>query len=207
MPPRKRRSVDARTRTAYHEAGHAVLSAAIGNKPEHVSIRPEGHTLGRSGARTSARPTSRVQIHLAGFAAEHVLTGRRSRQLDQEVGFAIILRLDPGLRTAFAAFDERDGHRVVLEVLRMAVFESDDEIKGEVDRFYDIARESLSSVWRAVEAVATALLKHEDLGRDGLDGALDDVDIYLPVFAVQRSHRLLLRDETQLESSDTSSGA
>ena len=65
----------------------------------------------------------------------------------------------------------------------MGVFETDDEIKGEVDRFYGIARESLATVWRAVEAVAAALLKHEDLDRDGVDAALDDIDIYLPIFA------------------------
>ena len=59
---------------------------AIANKPDHVSIRPDGDTLGQSGARPSARATSRVQVHLAGFAAERVLTKRRSRQIDQEIG-------------------------------------------------------------------------------------------------------------------------
>jgi len=44
---RARRRVDSLTRTAYHEAGHAVLSAAISDTPQCVSIRHEGHTLGR----------------------------------------------------------------------------------------------------------------------------------------------------------------
>jgi hypothetical protein len=42
------KSFGVRSRTAYHETGHAVLSAAIANTPEHVSIRPERDTLGRS---------------------------------------------------------------------------------------------------------------------------------------------------------------
>ena len=77
----KPRRVDARSLTAYHEAGHAVLSAVIADKPERVSIRPDVHTLGRSSARLSAYPVSCAQVHLAGFAAEHIVTGRRSRQV------------------------------------------------------------------------------------------------------------------------------
>ncbi len=182
-PPRK--SVDERTRTAYHEAGHAVLSAAIANTPQHVSIRSREHTLGRSGARMSARPTSRVQVHLAGFAAEHLLTGRRQRQLDQEVGFAILAHLDPKLGAAFAGSESRDGHRAVKEVLGMGVFAGTDEIKREVDRFYGICRESLSAVWPAGGDVAKALLELEELDRDGLEKALGDTDIHAPAFAVQ----------------------
>ena len=188
---RKRESFDLRRVTAFHEAGHAVLSAAIANKPEHVSIRPNGNTLGRSGARMSVRPTSRVQVHLAGFVAEHLLTKRRSRQLDQEVGFAIVARLDPALRAAFDDVVERDGYLAVEEVLRMGLFESDDEIRREVERFYEIAKESLSAVWQAVEQVAKALLDHDELDRDAVDEALGDLDIYMPVFAVQQAHGLL----------------
>lgn len=203
---RKRETIDARTVAAFHEAGHAVLSAAIANRPDLVSIRPDGLALGRSGARMSARSTLRVQVHLAGFAAEHVLTGRRPRQFGEEVGFAVVARLDPALRDAFDGAAERDGYRAVVEVLRTGVFESDEEIKTEIDRFYEIARESLSSVGRAVEAVAIALLKYEDLDRDAVDAALAGIDIYMPVFAVQRAHGLL-RDRIPLGPSGTSPGA
>lgn len=186
----KPRSVDARTRTAYHEAGHAVLSAAIAIKPEHVSILPDAHTLGRSTARMSAHPVSRVQVHLAGFAAEHVLSGRRPRQLDQEVGLAIVSRVDPALRAAFAGSEHHDGHRAVDEVLGMYVIDDDEEIKCEVDRFYDAARESLSAVWSAVDRVARALLERGDLDGDGVDEALGNADVYRPVLAVQQAHGL-----------------
>jgi hypothetical protein len=75
----KRKSVSPRTRTAFHEAGHAVLSLAIANAPEVVSIRVSERTAGRIVARPSARSTTRIQVHLAGYAAEHLLTGRRPR--------------------------------------------------------------------------------------------------------------------------------
>ena len=83
-----------------------MLGAAISDRPRYVTIRPEGHTLGRSRAMPSLRPTSRAQLHLAGFAAEHMLTGRRARQFKHEVGFAIISRLDPSLRAIVADFED-----------------------------------------------------------------------------------------------------
>ncbi len=76
-------------------------------------------------------------------------------------------------------------------MLRLATYEDDDAIRREVDRFYRIAHESLSTVWPAVRAVATALLHGEDLDRQSFDDAIGDVDLYAPVLAVQRAHGLL----------------
>lgn len=185
------KTVDARTRTAFHEAGHAALSAAIANPPEHVTIKAEGHTLGRSGARMSSRPTTRVQVHLAGFAAEHLLTGRRPGQLGQEIGFSLLARLDPALGEAYAGSEARDGHRAVEELLRVGTYEDDDAVSREVDRYYEIARESLSVVWPAVKAIAKALLRDGEMDRRGFDGALGDVDLCTPIIAIQRAHGLL----------------
>ena len=91
------RTFDLRSRTAHHEAGHAVLSAAINDRPERVSVRGEGGTLGRSAQKMLGRPTSLVQVYLAGFAAEHLLTGRRPRGFDVEVGLGVLAHLDPNL--------------------------------------------------------------------------------------------------------------
>lgn len=186
------RRVDVRKLTAFHEAGHAVLATAIANKPESVSIVPNEDTLGRAHARPSARLTSRVQVHLAGFAAEHVVTKRRSPQLVREIRFALVARTDPRLREAFVGFETRDGDRAVEEVHRVITRASDDEIEGEVDRYYQAARESLSAVWHYVDSVAKALLKKDTLDREALDEALGDGDIFTPIFAVQRKHGLLL---------------
>jgi ATP-dependent Zn protease len=188
---RSKRRTDARTKTAYHEAGHAVLGAAISDRPHFVTIRPDGHTLGRSRAFRSPRPTARVQVHLAGVAAEHLLTGRRSRQFDREVGSAILSRQYPALGGAFEGLAACDSYRAVEEVLAMNGLGITDDVRTEVDRLYEAARHSLAAVWSSVKAVADALLAHEELDRDGVDLAIGDDDIYKPVFAVQHARDLL----------------
>lgn len=177
--------------TRLSRGGHAVLATAIANKPQLVTIEANGDTLGRARAYPSTRVTSRVQVYLAGFAAEHILTKRRSPQLAREIRFALVARTEPGLREAFTGFETRDGDRAVEEVHRTVVGASDDEIEREVERYYEAARQSLSAVWRYVDSVATALLSKTALDRDALDEALGDGDIYAPVFAVQRKHALM----------------
>ena len=194
-PPRRSTqrgaAIDARTRTAFHEAGHAVLSASINDKPDHVSIRGQHGTLGRSGQKMFARPTSLAQVYLAGFAAEHIATGRRPRQYNEETGLGILAHTDPALAETFKDVETCDGFGAVQEVLRTGVRPVEDELRREVDRLYEVARESLSAVWSAVKAVVEALLVHEEIDRDGINEAIGDADIYTPVFAVQHAHGLL----------------
>jgi len=161
MPPGRAGSVSPRTLTAYHEAGHAVLSAAIADMPLRVSIRSDEGTLGRTTQRTTASPTILAQVYLAGFAAEHLLTGRRARQLEAEVGLAILSCVDPDLVSAFGRAS--DGHGAVRQVLRSGVREVEGDIRREIDRLYEAARSSLSTRWPAVEAVALELLQAEEL--------------------------------------------
>jgi ATP-dependent Zn protease len=186
------KSIDPRRPTAHHEAGHAVLSAAINDRPEHVSIRGQDGTLGRSAQRMSfVRPTSLAQVYLAGFAAEHLLTGRRPRGFDIELGLGVLVHLDRDLVEKIEGIDGTDGYGAVREVLRTGVREIESEIRAEVERVYEVARESLRAVWPSVRAVAEALLEREELDRAGLDDVLADTDIYAPVFAVQKAHGLL----------------
>ena len=189
--PKSRSTFDLTSRTAHHEAGHAVLSAAINDCPERVSIRGRDGTLGRSTQKMFVRPTSLAQVFLAGFAAEHLLTGRRPRSFDIEVGLGVLAHLDHGLVAKIEGVDATDGYGAVHQVLRSGIREVEDEIRAEVERLYEITRESVRSVWPSVKAVAAALLEQEELNRDGLDRALGDADIFAPVFAVQRAHGLL----------------
>lgn len=189
---RPRKSVGARTRTAYHEAGHAVLSSAINDTPSHVSIRSNGGTLGRTTQWMSVRPTSLAQVYLAGFAAEHLLTGRRPRQYDLELGMAILALSDAKLAEAFEGYEASDGHGVVEQMLRLGVRGIAEDIRHEADRLYEIARESVSAVWGAVDALAKALLKSEELDRDGIQAVLGEFDLFMKVLVVQRKHGLLL---------------
>jgi ATP-dependent Zn protease len=188
--PRKR--IDARALLAHHEAGHAVLSAAINDAPHRVSVVGDATTHGRTTQRMIALPSSLAQVYLAGFAAEHILTGRRPRQLDQEIGFSILARTDPELMKAFVGAEHRDGHRAVGEALRFVQARTDDEILEDINRLYDASpRESLGSVWSAVQRVAGALVEAETLSRDEMFAAIGRDDIYRPVFAVQARHGLL----------------
>ncbi len=76
-------------------------------------------------------------------------------------------------------------------MLRLGTYDDDDAVRREVDRFYEVARKSLSVVWPSVKAVAKALLQDEEIDRTGFDEALGDADLYAPVFAVQLEHGLL----------------
>ncbi len=95
------RSTTALRRTAFHEAGHAVVSSAINDMPSHISTRAQGISFGRNELKMFARPSTRVQVYLAGFAAEHILTGRRSRHLGVEVNFAYVAVSHPTFREVF----------------------------------------------------------------------------------------------------------
>jgi hypothetical protein len=164
-----------------------VLSSAINDQPEIVSIRPDERTLGRTRQLMFARVASLVQVYLAGFAAEHLLTQRRPRQLDRELEMALLSVEDPALGDAFPDVRMCDGYLAIQSVLSIAVLEPR-EIRSEVERSYEIARESLAAVWPAVKRVARALLAHDEIDREGLGAAIGNLDIYSPVFAVQRAH-------------------
>jgi hypothetical protein len=114
-----------------------------------------------------ADPASLAQVYLAGFAAEHLLTTRRPRELDVEVGLAVLACKDPELGAAFGV-EGTDGWGAVQQVLRTGVREVEDEIRGEIERVYDAARDSLGTLWAAVDGLAVTLLKVEELDRDAL---------------------------------------
>jgi ATP-dependent Zn protease len=183
--------VGKRDRLAYHEAGQAVLTEAIATEARYVSIKADGARLGHVTSRQSSRPSSRIQIHLAGYAAEHVLTGRRSRALDREIGVALI-RMDEKLHAAFGAVSENDGYRAVQEVINISGSLTDDEVRGVVDDFSEVARECLTALWPAVVALAKALLKHEELQRDAIEEVLGDFDLLGIGMAVQVAHGCLV---------------
>ena len=168
-----------------------MLSAPINDKPHHVSIRAAHGTLGRTGQKMFARPTSLAQVYLAGFAAEHLLTGRRPRQYNIETGLAILAHTDPTLTSTFEGIEAWDGYGAVLHLLKTGVRPAEEDLRQEVDRFFEITRASVAAVWPSVKALAKALLVHDEFDREGLDEVIGDADIYLPVFAVQRAHGLL----------------
>lgn len=190
----KRRSVPKRIRTAYHEAGHAVLSASINDSPILVSIRLTEESLGSDHYRKARVPEVWAQVHLAGLADEELLCGRRSR--DSAVRLELRL-LAAELHTPNDLADDLEGsdqYLAVQAVLAMGCERESSAIAAEIERYYVTARESLRAVWPAVESVAKALLKHEELDSSAFFAAMGGHSIWGPVFEIQEAHGNFWRD-------------
>ena len=178
-------------RTAYHEAGHTVLGAAINDMPELVSIRAEGAALGRTRHQMCASPSILVQVHMAGFAAEEVLTGRRPRRLQKGLSRSITAALHK-YPLLLQQVENDDEYMAAVAVIEQGCASTLADVQQDIIRYYVIAKESLETVWKCVDAVAKALLKHEELDRRSIAAIVAAAgDIYLPVDKVQCRHGLL----------------
>ena len=184
--------IDARLVVAYHEAGHAVLSIALNEAPRLISIRPRGDTFGRSHIRYVAGPAELVHVHLAGFAAEHLATGHRARELDRQIGLAISARTTPGDWRAITDPERSfDGALAVNALLGIDARYTDDELWREVARFYLSAHAALGAVWGAVQRVVQALLARGELSDEDLGEALAGQDVRSTVLRVRASFESL----------------
>lgn len=126
-------------RTAWHEAGHAVASWAMGFTVTLVSIRPVGESYGRSqhtpaGDCSIASERERESIvAMAGWAAE-LASG----------GAADGITYDSGdLSSALSSIDQYAPSRITIE-LGWAESEAQRIIGGNVDRVERLANELLS---------------------------------------------------------------
>jgi ATP-dependent Zn protease len=77
-------------------------------------------------------------------------------------------------------------------VLHISGSLTDDEIRTEVDRYYNVARECLSAVWPAVVALAEALMKHEELEHAAIEQVLEEFDLLGAGMAIQVAHGFLV---------------
>lgn len=180
--------VDARLLVANHESGHAVLSAALNEVPRLISIRPREDTLGRSRLRNVAGPAELVQVHLAGFAAEHLVTGHRARELDRQIGLAVRAHANPEEWSAVTSPEASfDGALAVNELLRIDARYTDDELWREIAHYYLLTHASLAAIWGAVQRVVQALLLHGELSSDDISKALGDEDVRGTVLQVRTS--------------------
>jgi cell division protease FtsH len=174
-----------RRRTAYHEAGHAILAMVVpGADPvRKVSIVPRGQALGVTLQmpdedrynHTEAELRARIIGALGGRAAEEVVLGDVATGAESDLEkVALISRMMVarwGMSPAVGplAVAGRPGLSSDLdgvplsERLRMLV---DDEVRRIVDECYDEARELLSRHRDALESLTQALLEHEALDAD-----------------------------------------
>jgi ATP-dependent Zn protease len=127
-----------RVRTAYHEAGHAVVHDALGIEVESVSIHPDGHTLGR------------VQLVRGGDAIDMVVALLAGRIAEESCPAGPLPTGDRG------------DWRMIDSLLDSWVPDPIDQYRlwQKLDRR---ARELVAQEWSAIERVAELLLECEEI--------------------------------------------
>ena len=104
-PKRKGRMVspEERTRVGYHEAGHAIVAAAIGNREDvhRISILDRGKGLGSSAIfrqeesiLTADQLYEKLVITMAGMASEKLVLGQQSTGVEDDLEQATTLARD-----------------------------------------------------------------------------------------------------------------
>ena len=140
-------AVDPRLRaTAFHEAGHAVMALALGRPIQKVTVAPNQNYLGACQIQKGRfKPTKdwledEILILFAGMVAESQVTGRYCPN-----GAAQDLR---GIRRYVLM---RTGGERQVERLERRLLDKAEHLLADV------------ATWKAVESIATELLKNETI--------------------------------------------
>jgi len=129
-------------RTAYHEAGHAVVALALGRPVHKVSILPNTERLGACEFRKGVqRPSedwveTEILISLAGMVAEARLTG---------------------------SYDTGGADRDLRYVRKLTLMRASDRAVDRLEKRMLAKTENLlgdDELWQAVESIAKELLIH-----------------------------------------------
>ncbi|HHT65231.1 MAG: ATP-dependent zinc metalloprotease FtsH [Caldicoprobacterales bacterium] len=168
--------------TAYHEAGHALVTrlTAPENKVTRITIIPS--TKGAGGFSMNIPPDrmyykkkdmeASIKIALAGRAAEELIFGEEnittgaSNDLEKATGTLLnmIRRFGMNAKSGLLNYDVlyNNGFREVQEEVL-------DECRTRMDELYEEVKELLLKNKRVLEAVAESLLTHETLEEKDLD--------------------------------------
>jgi hypothetical protein len=153
--------------TAYHEAGHAVVSWVVGLEMEGASIEPQGSSLGRvSFADMEAMEVYDEILHrhlvsfYAGVKAVELYTGRPTDPDDPN--------MDPG-------YQGSDWDGVGDLTLRLAGPEKSEQVAVK-EQAEEEAQRILRENWRGVEVVAEALLRYRSLDSADLSRILEEAN-------------------------------
>ena len=171
--------------TAYHEAGHALITKLVApeNKVSKVTIRPS--TKGAGGFSMNIPPSrmyakkkdmeNNIKIMLAGRCAEEIIFGKdnittgASNDLEKatEVLLDMVRRFGMTDSSGLLNYDVlyRNGIRQVQDNFL-------DEAKKNLDILYSCVRSLLMENREQLEAIAMSLLKEETLDEDQLDQIL-----------------------------------
>jgi ATP-dependent Zn protease len=153
--------------TAYHEAGHAVVSWVVGLQIEGASIEPQGSSLGR----VSFTAMEAIEVYdeilhrrlissYAGVKAVELCTGRPT---DSD---------DPNTNPAYRGSDWDE----VTALTRALAGSEESEQAALQERAEEEAQRILCENWRGVEAVAYALLTNQSLDSVDLSRILEEAN-------------------------------
>ena len=216
--------------TAYHEAGHALLSYVLPecDKPSKVSIIPRGPYLGV----TISPPTKdvyghskrqllgRVKMAYGGRIAEQmfsgdITTGAKS-DIDQATNIVRKMVCEWGMSDKLgpvkyaedeeAVFLGREmGHRQAhSDATAIAI---DEEVRQMVDQCYKEAEEILQARRNEIELIAKALMEHEVINGEDLDTLIKTGKLEKKTPVKQIVHRPLPKSQTKSKPEiDTSLG-
>ena len=177
--------------TAYHEAGHAIVSIFTpGQDPVHkVTIIPRGRALGLTFSLpdedrhnyTKEYMLGRLAMAFGGRVAEELIFGEEKVTTGAAQDIQMATTMARRMVTQFGmsdvigpvAVDEQD-HQVFLgrdmttrrEVSQRTAEEIDAEVKRMLNEAYDKARDILNAHLEVLHAMSDALLERETIDRD-----------------------------------------
>lgn len=154
-----------RTETAYHEAGHAVVSYYRGLPIESADVV---ETEGRAGVVVHADPPENWDIGIYGEEMEawyfgHIMSTVAGVQAVEILNGRPAHRDDPNLQYWVPGSDYATVGLLFGELGPEAL-----------QRAYDEAEQVLRENWRAVRAVASALLQHKTLDKESLYSVFEE---------------------------------
>jgi adenylate kinase family enzyme len=176
---REKLAEDKMRNTAYHEAGHAVMSFLAsdrGRKIHYLAVAPQGDMLGFMAAssddlhrtETERDGLETIRVMLGGRAAEELLSGAEG----VTTGSGGSDRSDLAYATAQAArmitrYGFNDGRRLTW---RSGDLNQDADLRREVDalleREYKITLATLRESWKLVETLVARLMTDQELSGD-----------------------------------------
>jgi cell division protease FtsH len=175
-----------RRRTAYHEAGHAVVGmlTAGADPVRKITIVPRGQSLGVTLSSpdvdrfnySRAELEARVKTALGGRAAEELVFGDQTTGAEGDIAQVTVLvrqmvgRWGMSPKIGMVAILPRDGANPWGEVMSPRTLELlDDEVRRTVETAYDDVLALLATERPRLDALAEALLERE---------TLDQIDAY-----------------------------
>ncbi|MGI9194160.1 MAG: ATP-dependent zinc metalloprotease FtsH [Actinomycetota bacterium] len=204
-PKRKAQIItdDEKRRIAYHEAGHAVVAAAMGKAGilEKVSIIARGRGIGHLAVLaedkqllTTQDMEAQVTIAMAGIASEEMVMGQPSTGSEQDLERATNTARDMAgrygmssrlgrvrvLREDKEVFLGRD-YLLTRDVSQPTLEHLDEEVRRILDEEEGVARDILGAHRDVLDGLAEELISHETIQGPDLAKLLTGVRPYLKV--------------------------